>query len=644
MMTIPGGWKLTESLLRRSLLAFTLLALAGGMALALSAPEGLPSWLSPRMLWAAGTLPVILLLAGSIVRDIRIGRVGVDAIALLSMSVALLLDQSLAGVVVAVMYSGGSVLEDFARGRAERNLSLLADRAPRTANRRAGSRIERIAAAEVRVGDELVVKAGELVPVDGILLDPEASLDESAVTGEPLPALRRGGDPLKSGTVNAGDVLRLRATAAADASTYAGIVRMAAAAQTARAPSIRMADRFALLLLPFTVVVAGGAWLASGDVVRALAVLVVATPCPLILAAPVAFLGGISRGARQGILMKGGAALESLAGVETAIFDKTGTLTHGGAELIEQDIAPGRNADEVLGMLASLEQSSHHVLTDSILAVARARGLSLDETHRVTEQRGAGLEGTLRGVRVRVGSRSYVIGGGAVPLWLEPGERRYAGQPVLRVYVAVDGRLAGVFTFGDAIRGDARETIEALRRQGLQRFVILTGDDGPASRRVADRLGVDMLVAEATPARKLEVVADEMRGGPVVMVGDGINDAPALAAASVGIAMTARGISASSEAADVVILKPRLGLVAEAVAIARRTRGIALQSVVVGLALSGTGMVAAAFGYLDPIAGALVQEAIDVAVIFNALRALSGSPEVPASAPVRPATRLAAPH
>ncbi|MBN9035114.1 MAG: heavy metal translocating P-type ATPase [Rhizobiales bacterium] len=621
---------MSESLLRRVLLALAVLALAGGLGLALSAPAARPSWLSPELFWTAGTLPVVLLLAGSIVRDLMIGRFGVDAIALVSMSAALLLDQSLAAVIVAIMYSGGSVLEDFARGRAERNLSLLADRSPRTAHRRTGSRLETIPAAQVRVGDELVVKAGELVPADGVLLDGEAALDEAAVTGEPLPALRRAGDPLRSGTVNAGDVLRMRATATADMSTYAGIVRMVAAAQTAKAPFIRMADRFALFLLPVTLLVAGGAWLASGNVVRALAVLVVATPCPLILAAPVAFLGGISRAARQGVLMKGGAALEALAKVEIAIFDKTGTLTHGGAELIEQDIAPGRSGEEVLALLASLEQASHHVLTDSILAVARARGVPLDEPHAVAEQRGAGLEGTVRGARVRVGSRSYVVGRKVTPLWLEPGERRYAGQPVLRVYVAIDGRLAGVFTFGDAIRADARETVETLRRQGLRRFVILTGDDGHASRRVAERLGVDELVADATPAQKLAVVADEMRRGPVMMVGDGINDAPALAAASVGIAMTARGVSASSEAADVVILKTRLGLISEAVSIARRTRGIALQSIVAGLVLSALGMAAAAFGYIDPIAGAFIQEAIDVAVIFNALRAISGPEDRPA--------------
>jgi len=633
-----------ESLLRRTLLAFALLALAGGVALMLIAPDGLPSWLSPRVLWTAGTLPVILLLAGSIIRDIWIGRLGVDAVALLAMSAALLLDQSLAGVIVAVMYSGGSVLEDFARGRAERSLALLADRAPRTANRRAGKSIEKVAVDEVRIGDELVVRAGELVPVDGVLLDAQASLDEAAVTGEPLPAQRRKGDALRSGTVNAGDVLRMRATAIAGESTYAGIVRMVAAAQTAKAPFMRMADRFALFLLPFTIVVAGGAWLASGDAVRALAVIVVATPCPLILAAPVAFLGGISRAARQGVLIKGGAALEALAGVKTAIFDKTGTLTHGGAELIEQDTAPGRSADEVFAALASLEQSSHHVLADSILAIARSRDLSLEHARGVAEQRGAGLEGILSGVRVRAGSRAYLIGNGRLPLWAEQGERRYVGQPVLRVYVSMDGRLAGVFTFGDSIRGDARETIEALRRQGLQRVVILTGDEGAASRRVADRLGVDELVAEAAPARKLEVVAAEMRHNPVVMVGDGINDAPALAAASVGVAMTARGISVSSEAADVIILTPRLALVADAVAIARRTRAIARQSVVVGLALSGAGMVAAAFGYLDPIAGAFAQEAIDIAVIFNALRALSGSAEPPASGSEWASARFVTPH
>ncbi|TJX48071.1 MAG: heavy metal translocating P-type ATPase, partial [Mesorhizobium sp.] len=348
--------------------------------------------LEANTIWTVATLPVVAALAISILRDFWIGRFGVDAIALVSMSAALLLGQPLAGVVVAIMYAGGTVLEDFARGRAERSLKALTDRSPRVAHRTSTLGTETIPVEDVAVGDELRVRAGELLPVDGILLDASASLDESAVSGEPLPERRSAGDAVRSGTVNAGETFNMRASALAEQSTYAAIVRMVAAAQTAKSPFIRMADRFALFLLPVTLLVSGAAWYVSGDPIRALAVLVVATPCPLILAAPVAFIGGVSRAARAGILMKGSAALEALAQVRTAIFDKTGTLTIGGAELIEIEAAPGRDTNHLLQLLASLEQASHHVLADSIIRAARGRQLVLSHPRDVHEHRGAGLK------------------------------------------------------------------------------------------------------------------------------------------------------------------------------------------------------------------------------------------------------------
>ncbi|WP_292633875.1 heavy metal translocating P-type ATPase, partial [Mesorhizobium sp.] len=412
------------------------------------------------------------------------------------------------------------------------------------------------------------------------------------------------------------------ASAIADKSTYAAIVRMVAAAQTAKAPLIRIADRFALLLLPATLLIAAIAWYLSGDPIRALAVLVVATPCPLILAAPVAFIGGVSRAARAGILMKGSAALEALAQIRTAIFDKTGTLTLGGAELIEIDVAPGQGTDEPLRLLASLEQASHHVLADSIVRIARHGNLLLSQPCDVREHRGEGLEGQVDGMSVVAGSRPLVLGNGPLPNWAESGESRYRDTQVLRVFVAIDGRLAAVFTFGDAIREDAPGTVEALRSAGVTRIVMLTGDDGAAAEKVSASLDLDAVFANATPADKVGTVEAEKAAAPTMMVGDGINDAPALAAATVGIAMGARGGTASSEAADVVVLTDRLEPVAEALRIARRTRGIALQSIVVGLGLSGAAMIAAAMGHITPVAGALLQEGIDVAVIVNALRAL----------------------
>jgi len=609
---------MNETVLRRALLAIALLGLALGLGVWRSdiGPIG------PGMIWTAATLPVVAALAISILRDFWIGRVGVDAIALLSMSAALLLGQPLAAIVIAIMYAGGTALEDLARARAERNLRALTDRAPRLAHKKSAHGTQTISIDQVAIGDELLVRAGELLPVDGILTDTSALLDESTVSGEPLPERRSAGDTLRSGTVNAGEAFVMRASAVADRSTYAAIVRMVAAAQTAKAPFIRIADRFALLLLPFTLLVAGIAWYLSGDPIRALAVLVVATPCPLILAAPVAFIGGVSRAARAGILMKGSAALESLAQIRTAIFDKTGTLTLGGAELIEIDVAPGQEADELLRLLASLEQASHHVLADSIVRIARHRNLTLAQPHDVREHRGEGLKGKVDRISVAAGSRPLVLAEEPLPEWAKVGEERYRSAPVLRVFLALDDRLAGIFTFGDAIREDARDTVAALRSAGVIRIVMLTGDDGAAAGKVSASLNLDAVFSEATPADKVATVEVEKTIAPTMMVGDGINDAPALAAATVGVAMGARGGTASSEAADVVVLTDRLQPVAEALRIARRTRGIALQSIIVGLGLSAAAMIPAAMGHITPVAGALLQEGIDVAVILNALRAL----------------------
>ncbi|MEX0406342.1 heavy metal translocating P-type ATPase [Aquibium sp. LZ166] len=609
-----------ETFLRRALLLLAVAGLLAGFLLPASGSDRLP----PELVWTAATLPLVVTLAVSIVRDFWIGRFGVDLIALLSMSAALLLDQALAAVVVAIMYAGGSVLENYARGRAERSLKALTDRSPRFARRLEGERLEEIPAEAVLVGDELLVRAGEVLPVDGVLLDESASIDASAVTGEPLPERCRRNDELFSGTVNAGETFRMRATAISRESTYAGIVRMVEATQTAQAPFMRMADRFALLLLPATLIVAALAWLGSGDPIRALAVLVVATPCPLILAAPVAFIGGVSRAARAGALMKGSSALEALAQARTVVFDKTGTLTQGGAGLIEIEPAPGRSEEDILRLLGSLEQASSNVLAVAAVEAARCRDLVLSRPKDVKEYRGAGIQGIVDGVLLTAGSRTLAGGIQPLPLWAERTVKRYDDQPVLTVYLSAEGMLIGLFVFGDGARADALATVAALRRNGIDRIVMLTGDDRNVAERVAGPLGLDQVHAGASPARKVEVVREERSKAPTLMVGDGINDAPALAAATVGIAMGARGATASSQAADIVILTDSLRPVAEAVTIARRTRAIAYQSVLAGLGLSGVAMIFAALGYIEPVAGALLQEGIDVAVIVNALRALRG--------------------
>ncbi|MEQ1614637.1 MAG: heavy metal translocating P-type ATPase, partial [Hyphomicrobiaceae bacterium] len=408
---------------------------------------------------------------------------------------------------------------------------------------------------------------------------------------------------------------------------------------------IRLADRYALLLLPVTLIVAGAAWLFSGDPLRGLAVLVAATPCPLILAAPVAFIAGVSQAARHGILIKGGGPLEALARAHTVIFDKTGTLTVGGARLVAIEVAPGQSADEALRLAASLEQASHHVVATAIIAAATTKGLALAMPADVRETHGAGLEGTVDGRAVRVGSHQLVGGGRRPDDWAARALRRAAWRSALSVFIAVDGKVVAALLLGDELRRETPRAVQSLRASGITRIIMVTGDRADAAETIGAALGLDAVLADRVPSDKVDAVATEQRLHPTLMVGDGINDAPALAAADVGIAMGARGASASSEAADVVVLVDRLDRVSQAVAIARRARRIALQSIIVGMALSGVAMAAAAFGWLPPVAGALTQEAIDVAVILNALRALwPGRRHAHASMPASAAKVLADQH
>ncbi|MBC9881129.1 heavy metal translocating P-type ATPase [Bradyrhizobium sp. INPA01-394B] len=607
-----------ERALRWGLVGIAIAGLTGGI---LARVMGRPDLAD--LAWEVGTAPVIVGLAVSIVRDLLSGRFGVDAIALLSMSAALALGQPLAGAVVALMYSGGNVLEDIAIARAERDLRSLVDRAPRQAHRKSDGGIEEVPIEAVSVGEELLVRAGEIVPVDGIVGSASATIDESAVTGEPIPAEKTRGSAVLSGSLNAGETFELTVTAPAGESTYAGIVRMVTAAQTAKAPFVRIADRFALILLPVTLVVAFLAWRISGDLTRSLAVLVAATPCPLILAAPVAFIAGVARAARRGILAKGGGALEALARAHTVLFDKTGTLTVGGARLLSIEVAPGEDPDEVLRLAASLEQASHHVLAKTVVAAALDRGLRLKAPERVKETMGTGLSGLVDGRQVIAGSRELLRLHAELSPWELRAIRRASWRSALIVFVAVDGRPIGALLLADELRADTPRAIRLLRDAGIARMVMVTGDRAAAAQAIGAALDLDAVLAERVPSDKVEAVRSEQRLHPTIMVGDGINDAPALAVADIGVALGARGATASSEAADVVILADRLDRVGEAIMIAQRARRIALQSIVVGMGLSLVAMVAAAVGWLDPVPAAIVQEVIDVAVILNALRALT---------------------
>jgi heavy metal translocating P-type ATPase len=558
-------------------------------------------------------------------RSLRHGDIGVDAIALIAIAGALVLGEQLAAAIVALMMSGGAALEAWAAGRARRELRLLVDRAPRIANRHRNGAVEQVAVEELEIGDVVVVRAGELVPADGVVEGTSAVVDESALTGEPLPVTLPAGSPVRSGTTNAGNAFDARVTRSAEDSAYAAIVRLVAAAQENRARFTRLADRYAAYFLPFTLVLAGIAWAASADPIRALAVLVVATPCPLILAAPIAFVAGLSRAAKAGVIVKGSGVLEQLGRVAVVLLDKTGTVTTGTPEL-EQVLPTGMlGEEETLRLAASLDQLSAHVVAESLVRGATARGLALETPSAVEEDPGSGIAGVVDGHRVAVGSLGWLVRRGYTVDGVEGQALADAGGRGL-VLVGVDGRLEGAIVVSDPLRAGAESLAGELRALGVRRIALVSGDDASVAREVASSVGIEEVFANQSPTDKLAVVegARAESAGSVVMVGDGVNDAPALALADVGIALAGKGATVSSETADVVIAVERADRIPLAIRVSKRSLRIARQSVVVGLGLSVGAMFVAAFGYLPPVWGALFQEVIDVAVIFNALRALRG--------------------
>jgi heavy metal translocating P-type ATPase len=570
--------------------------------------------------WAIFTMPVLLVLFGQIAVSLWNREVGLDIIAALSMAAALGFREALAAVVVALMYAGGQFLEAFAERRSRGEMTALLARVPRKAMRHREGQLEEIPLNAIEPGDRLLIRRGDVVPVVGLVAAGMAVLDQSALTGEPLPVRLEAGAAVMSGSTNAAEAFDLVAAKPADESTYAGIVRLVEAAQRSRAPMSRAADRFAMLFLAMTVALAVLAWYFTNDPIRAVAVLVVATPCPLILAVPIAIVSGLSRAAKLGILIKGGKAIEALSRASSLVVDKTGTLTEGRARVTTIHVEGSVSEELLLQLAASLDQASKHVVAQTLVDEARRRGLNLAIPSHVAERPGEGVTGRIDGRDVAVGGFGFVIS------QLQPApfaERRVPRQPgEIAVAVAIDGKLAGEIVLADALRGGMRSLLDELKGLGIERIVLATGDRAQVARRITAGLPIDAVRAELTPDQKVLVVLSERKSGPVMMVGDGVNDAPALAAADIGIALGARGAAASAEAADVVLLVDDLARLVPAIRIARRTRYIALQSVVVGLGLSVSAMVAAAFGYLSPVEGALLQEVIDVSVILNALRSL----------------------
>ncbi|HSX45934.1 MAG TPA: heavy metal translocating P-type ATPase [Candidatus Saccharimonadia bacterium] len=549
-------------------------------------------------------------------QDVRSGRYGIDILAATAIVASVLLGQYWAGIVVVLMLTGGEGLEDFAEHRAKRELDTLLKHAPQKAHViRKGKELE-VPVSELRVGDKVIIKAGELVPVDALILEGAASFDESSLTGESLPEAKQPGDKLLSGSVNLDGPVTAKATASAEDSQYQQIIRLVKSAAAAQAPFVRLADRYSL---PFTFLAYGIAiavWVLSGEAIRFLEVIVVATPCPLLLAAPIALISGMSKASRYGIIVKTGSALEKLAEAKTIAFDKTGTLTHGQLSLGQVKAFGSYNKDEVLRLAASLEQGSNHVVARAIVGAARMQNLKLAKVKHVQEVPGRGLKAMLQGREIVVGRLSYIEELGTKL----PAKYKLDSIKQTAVYVGLDGELAGVITLKDEPRPEAKPTLERLKQLGLQHIVMVTGDNQETAERIAAELGINEVYAEMLPADKIHTI-EKFKHRPLVFVGDGVNDAPALTAADVGIALGARGSPAASESADMVIMLDDVSRVATARAVAKRTFKIAKQSILAGIAMSIALMAVFATGKLSPLTGAILQEVVDIFVIFNALRA-----------------------
>lgn len=568
---------------------------------------------------AIASLTALIPLAAGMWQDFRHGQWGLDILALVAILSAVLLHQYWAAILVVIMLTGGESLEDYAEHRAQSELRSLLSHAPHTAHLiKAGGKINDVAVSYVKVGDKLIIKPGELVPVDAVILDGSSNFDESSITGEGLPQFRAAGHQIVSGTVNLDGAVTVKALHDAAGSQYQQIIKLVRSAASNPAPFVRLADRYSI---PFTLIafgLAGSVWYLTGSALRFLEVIIVATPCPLLLAAPIALISGMSRASKYGIVIKTGGALERLANLKTIAFDKTGTLTRGEPSVSNVTSYNKFSEAEVLGAAASLEQSSSHILARAIVDAATGRKVTIVKAKHVKETPGHGLSAQIKGRQILVGRLDFIKQSG---IEFPPA---FKGDKIngTAACVAIDGRLAGIISFADEIRPEAQATINRLKQAGINHFIMVTGDNMTAAAAVANTLGIADYSANALPADKLSVI-EQIQGRPMGFVGDGVNDAPVLTASDVGIALGARGSSAASESADVVILPDDLAHVARAVVVAKRSFAIAKQSILIGIAISVVLMGVFATGKFPPVIGAVLQEVVDVVVIFNALRAHS---------------------
>jgi heavy metal translocating P-type ATPase len=599
--------KLSSKQINQLLFGLSLISLSTGFLVAFVGYLELQSFI-----WAIGGLVGLIPATKWIIDELKNKQMGSDVLALLALLGTLLTNEMMAAAIISLMLATGRVLESWAEGQAERQLKTLLSRIPRFAHvlNNDGS-LTTISSDEIKVGDTLVIRSGEVIPVDGKLLS-SATLDESALTGEPLPVKRDATDYILSGVLNVGDTFQIKALQTAELSTYAGIIRLVESAQAKSAPGVRIANTWALRFVPIALVMAIGAWIISGNVSNAIAVLVAATPCPLILAVPIAVVAGMSNAAKNGAVIKGGAALEQLARAEVVLLDKTGTLTHGGPAVSEIQSKPGFDNLRILQLAASLDQYSSHVVARAIVSGAREKEINLLAAHEVVEEHGTGISGIVDGRKIAVGQIRQ-----ANPDW-------YSISTPLSVGVFDNGELIGALGLDDPIRDEAKQMIIDLKDSGVKRILMVTGDKIETAQIVGDYLGIDEIYASAKPQEKMNLVLKEMKtsSGTVIAVGDGINDAPVLAAAHVGVAMGARGATAASEAADIVIVDDSIDRLTNAITIAKFSRKKAVQAAGTGMGLSFIAMIMGATGYFNASQGAIAQEFIDIIAILWALTAL----------------------
>jgi len=572
-------------------------------------------------IWLLGLLvtgfPVVWRSLGAV----RQGKFATDFVASLAIVTSAILSEPLAGLVIVLMQTGGESLEKFAARRASTALRELEKAAPRIAHLLSATRgLVDVPVDEVKPGDSFLVRPGELIPCDGVVQSGISEIDVSQLTGEPIPVMAQTGLPVMSGSLNMHGLLSIRATALAAESQYLRIVELVRVAQASKAPLQRLADRYAVWFTPAILAACAVTFVLTGSWYTVLAVLVVATPCPLIIATPIAIIGGINRAARRMIIVKHGGAFERLSEATIAVFDKTGTLTIGQPRVSAVVPLSGFTPLELMTYAGAVERGSSHLLARVVVEEAEKRYGPLPDATEHRESPGEGLEGVVNGVNVVIGSRSFAAKHVTTSLdAFSDAEREAVG---LRAYVLISGRPGGIIEYADQVRPELTESFAMLRRLGLSKTVLLSGDSVANADAVGAIAGIDEIHGELLPADKAALVSRfKARGEVVMMVGDGTNDAPALSAADVGIALAGHGGGVTSEAADAVILIDDLRRVGEAVEISRRTMRLARQSIAAGLVMSGIAMVFAANGQISPTQGALLQEGIDIAVILNALRA-----------------------